>query len=60
MSQSGVKLWCLIEDETKPFSVPADVNGDVDDLVKAVQRENRLLFDLNTSDVVLWKVRISY
>ena len=29
-----VKLWCLIEDETKPFSVPVAVNGDVDELVK--------------------------
>lgn len=53
------RLWCLIDGETKPFSVLASPNYDMDELMTAIQKENRVLRNIDTSDLVLWKVRIS-
>jgi hypothetical protein len=53
------RLWCLIDGETKPFSVLAGFNYDMDELMRAIQQEKCVLRDSDTSDLALWKVRIS-
>jgi Crinkler effector protein N-terminal domain len=59
MSQDELcELWCLMEGETSPFFVTAGVNWKMERLKKAIKKEKRDLRDLDTSYIVLWKVRI--
>jgi len=61
---SGVdtfRFWCLMDDAPvgqKPFSAVVKVNGNVEDLRREIQKEKQDLFDCDTSDVVLLKVRL--
>ena len=52
------ELWCLFEGEANPFSVIANVGGDIYDLKKLIKGEKVDLRSVNISDLVLWKVRM--
>ena len=54
------QFWCFIDRETIPFPVVASLKSDVDQLTNAIKKEKDILRDLDTSDIVLWKVSLSY
>jgi hypothetical protein len=61
MSEDEVRrVWCLIDDEKKAFSVPAGLEWDVEDLTKAIRQERRRLKAIEIIDLVLWKVKVFY
>ena len=58
MSQDKLcKFWCLLDGEGEPFSAEAGLEWDVDQLVKAIRQEKSDLRKLDTSKIVLLKVR---
>ena len=54
----GCEVWCLIDSQQEPFSVPVSLEWNVDRLKKAIQRAKRDLLRLDLSDIVLLKVRL--
>jgi len=57
------QFWCLLDSndsKDKPFFVDAGLKWNMDQLTQAIQKKRRALRDLDTSDIVLWKVRVSY
>jgi hypothetical protein len=54
-----LKFWCLVNGEETPFSVDADIVWDMDGL-KVTHREKISLHKVDTTQTVLWKVRMSY
>ena len=57
------RLWCLLhsnDPKETPFSVDAKLSWNMDQLKQAIQAKKVVLRDLDYSDIVLWKVRISY
>jgi hypothetical protein len=64
MSEDELRqLWCLLDSndpKDKPFSVDAKLSWNMYQLTEAIQGKKGVLRDLDTSDIVLWKVRISY
>jgi hypothetical protein len=60
MSQNKFcKFWCLLDGEGEVFSAEADLEWDVDQLVKAIRQEKNDLRRLDASKIVLLKVRLS-
>jgi hypothetical protein len=51
-------FWCIIDGESEPFSVVVDVDGNLDDLKRAIKSEKNALKVVDTSSIVSWKVRI--
>jgi len=61
MSEDEVcRVWCLVDDEQRAFSVNASLEWDVEELTDAIQRRRTRLKALDIIDLVLWKVRLSY
>ena len=63
------RFWCLFdrqlpysdgEERDLPFSVNAGLKWDVDQLTNAIRQQKRVLYDFDTSDIVLLIVRQSY
>jgi hypothetical protein len=54
------EVWCLINCQQEPCSVPISLEWNVDKLRKAIQRAKHDLLRLDISDIVLLKVRLSY
>ena len=57
------QYWCLLDSndsEETPIFVDASLKWNVYQLTEAIQKKRRVLRDLDASDIVLWKVRISY
>jgi hypothetical protein len=57
------QFWCLLhsnDPEETPFFVDARPKWNMEQLTEAIQKKRRVFRDLDTSDIVLWKVRISY
>ena len=46
------RYWCLIDGNTRPFTVLASPNYDIDELTGATQKEIRVLCDVDASDLV--------
>ncbi|KAG0004853.1 ATP-dependent RNA helicase [Entomortierella chlamydospora] len=56
---TGKTLRCIVENESKPFSVKLPVTAAVDDLSKAIKAENSQAFrNIDAKDLTLWKVEI--
>ncbi|KAF9172171.1 hypothetical protein BGX20_006215 [Mortierella sp. AD010] len=51
-------LWCLVEGESKPFSVDIKSNQTVEKLQKAIIPETRSLKGLYATELSLWKANI--
>ena len=61
MSEDQVnEFWCLIDDEKIPFSVLASLSWKVNELTKTIQQGRPRLQTIDITDIVLWKVRLSY
>ncbi|KIM71364.1 hypothetical protein PILCRDRAFT_93899, partial [Piloderma croceum F 1598] len=57
MSESKiVSIWCLVDSELKPFSVLANVDDNIDELVRAIRLEKPALREFGTPNLVLWKL----
>ncbi len=54
------QFWCLLDSNDPPFLVDASLKWNMDQLTQAIQKRKHALHDLDTSDIVLWKVRMSY
>ncbi|KAK2459536.1 hypothetical protein APHAL10511_008442 [Amanita phalloides] len=53
------KFWSLINGKEIPFSAEADLEWDVDNLIKAIQQQAGVLRDCDIMDIVLWKLNES-
>jgi len=61
MSEDEVcRVWCLIDGEQTAFSVNASLEWDVEELMDAIQHRRTCLKTIDITDLVLWKVRLSY
>jgi hypothetical protein len=49
-------IWCLIDGESMPFTIIANVDDNMDELGMAIRFEKPTLREVGTSDLVLWKV----
>jgi hypothetical protein len=59
MSESKiVSIWCLVDNELKPFSILANVDDNIDELVRAIWFEKPALRESGTSNLVLWKASL--
>jgi len=54
------RIWCLIDDEQKAFSVHAGLEWDVEQLTMAIREARFRLQTIEIIDLVLWKVMLSY
>jgi len=55
------RFWCLIENQTQPFSIQVRVDDNIEDLKREVQREKQKeLWKYDTSDIVLLKVSLVF
>jgi hypothetical protein len=61
MSENQVRrFWCLVDDEQTAFYVNASLTWDVEELTKAIRQVRPHLQTIDTIDLVLWKVMLSY
>jgi hypothetical protein len=57
---NACRVWCLIDDEKRAFSVNAGLEWDVEELTKTIRQERPRLQAIDIVDIALWKVRLSY
>ena len=60
MSEDQVcEVWCLMDREQEPFFLEASLRWNMDQLKKAIRQEKYDLRNLEISQIVLRKVRLS-
>ncbi|KIL60852.1 hypothetical protein M378DRAFT_905153 [Amanita muscaria Koide BX008] len=49
-------LWCLVDGESKPFTIVVNMNNTMDELRREIKLEKKALGGVDTSDLALWKL----